>query len=158
MADVTTKVDDITGEDEDVRTVYFSYEGEDYRIDLTRANQRTLEERLDEFIASAERLEPKTTPPSGRNRRKRGQTKTGRKNTRSGTEVREIREWAQSRGYDIADYGRIPTWVYGAYEARKGQATSSDQESSGQNGPTESMDGREDSRYVPAGSVVDSGH
>lgn len=110
---VTTLVDDIDGTDATV-TVYFSWEGVDYSIDLNDKNALDFETVIWPFLSNATRV-------GGRKHRKATTVKditTTKGRTRTEREENEaIRAWALGKGYEVAARGRIKQEIKDAYYA-----------------------------------------
>ena len=85
-------------------TVRFSFDGEDYEIDLSRANASAFREQLAPFLEHASR--------AGRSQPRRS-ARTAASRQRSG----DIRAWAKDQGIAVSDRGRIPTSVLEQYQA-----------------------------------------
>jgi hypothetical protein len=110
---VVSLVDDLTGEgDDDVESLSFGIDGATYEIDLSEDNAAALRDALATYIAAARRTGGRR---HGANRPGRGGTVTAiasSSTTRSAAanraESREIREWAQAKGFQVAARGRIP--------------------------------------------------
>lgn len=100
-------VDDIDGVTPADETVYFSFDGAEYAIDLCSENANELREQLHRWIAHARR--------QGGRAKKRGTT-----NRPSATILPtvEIRAWARKNGYGVATRGRIPAEVIEAYQTQ----------------------------------------
>jgi hypothetical protein len=74
------------------------------RIDLSRANARAVEKALRPYIDASRKV-----------RTSRGKAS----NARAGAEqdLRAVREWAKSAGYDVSERGRVASAIIDAYEA-----------------------------------------
>ena len=106
-------IDDLTGEavDEgDAEEIFFAYKGTSYRIDLSKANARKLDDLLSPYVATAQRV-------SGGRGRPRGSGRGGGKSGYSKEELVNIREWATKNGHQVSARGRIPGKVIEAYVA-----------------------------------------
>lgn len=104
--EITQYFDDLDGallNDDQVHIVRFALEGTNYVIDLSADNAAKLREALQPFIDVARKDTASTTRRAAAPRR----------NNRA----KEIRKWAQDKGYDVADRGKIPTEVIDAYDA-----------------------------------------
>lgn len=106
---ITHLIDDLTGdtlESGSGRTVAFSFDGNNYEIDLGNDNVDKLRDALSDYIAAARKV-------SGRSSRT-----TSSSNTRtSPDELAKIREWASKNGHEVAARGRISQQVRDAYNA-----------------------------------------
>jgi hypothetical protein len=100
-------VDDIDGVTPADETVYFSFDGAEFAIDLSSDNAAELREQLQRWIAHARR--------QGGRARKRG---SGRVPAVTTMPTVEIRAWAKKNGYGVASRGRIPAEVVEAYQSR----------------------------------------
>lgn len=110
---------------EDVRTVRFSLNDQNYSIDLGTKNREALENALAEFIAKA------STGTASATRSQAGSTRRAR---RSSEEVAaekaeraehkayldKVRSWAAKNGYTVGEKGRIAQNILDAYTKAKG--------------------------------------
>jgi hypothetical protein len=108
--DVRT-VDDLDGSG-DAETVEFSFDGKDYRIDLSKPNLIRLEEVLDPFITKA-----RVVGRSGGRARRRSSAPEAPRSTSKRQESQELREWARANGYQVSDRGRVSRSIKDAYAA-----------------------------------------
>jgi hypothetical protein len=99
MADTIFKTDDLDGSPA-AETITFSIAGKNYELDLSAENAATFKEVLAPWVAAAR--------PSKRN----GIARTRASRDRS----KAIRAFAQARGLDIAERGRIPAHVIRQFE------------------------------------------
>jgi hypothetical protein len=83
-------------------TVSFSLDRTGYEIDLSAKNAKELRTVLDRFIQHGRR-QPKTA------------TRTTRARSNDGTNA-AVRAWAQSRGLDVAERGRLPQAIVEQYQ------------------------------------------
>jgi len=103
--------DDLTGGPA-VETVAFGIDGRSYEIDLNAQHAMDFRQRLARFVDHARLARPK---------RRDARTRTAANREHS----RQIRHWAQSHGYEVAEHGRLPTDVVAQYEsAHKGSQRS----------------------------------
>lgn len=105
---VTLLVDDITGEEsEDVTNVTFSVAGTEYEIDLNDANHDAFMKALAPYMNNGRRI-----------KRGRRQVSRSQRSTTSphGPSSADIREWAQSHGYEVSSRGRVPASVVEAFD------------------------------------------
>lgn len=99
-------IDDLDGGKAE-ETVTVGLDGRAYNVDLSGKNAKALRKALAPFVGSARRLGTPKTPRGG-----------ARKTTvRSGPNTQEVREWARSRGMQIADRGRIPADITAQFQA-----------------------------------------
>jgi hypothetical protein len=101
---VTTITDDIDGSDAD-DSLEFTWEGLEYRIDLSEKNADKFRKVMAPYLAAAQRV-------GGRARRSKT-TST----SRSASDAATVRAWAVEHGYTVTDRGRISGEVRAAYEA-----------------------------------------
>lgn len=99
---ITTEVvtDDLTGEElskDDHVSLTFSFEGDTFHLDLSKANAKTFKDFL----------KPYTKNPS-RSARSKSATKK---------DLGPVRTWADENGYELNPKGRIPKAVLEAYDA-----------------------------------------
>lgn len=97
--------DDLDG-GEATETVRFALDGGQYEIDLSSENANQLRETIRPYVRTARRLKGK--------RANKRQSSTQSQSARS-TEVKKIRTWAQGQGYELSNYGRVPTSIRDAY-------------------------------------------
>ena len=120
MAKVTRVqiVDDLDGtvlDEGEGQTLEFALDGQAYTIDLKPEHAQQLRDALAPWVAHATRVSSSRRASSnGASRRSSG--------TRSASgmtpeELNEVREWARSNGYQVADRGRIKASVLEAFEA-----------------------------------------
>jgi nucleoid-associated protein Lsr2 len=99
---VVTLEDDLVGGAAD-ETVRFAIGGREYEIDLSTANAERFRQQLGTYIQYARR--------AGNAARRPVRTAASRRRSR------DIRVWAQERGIEISERGRIPANVVDQYEA-----------------------------------------
>jgi hypothetical protein len=99
---VVTVTDDIDGSD-GAETVSFSFNGQNYEIDLGKKNLEKFRKGLQPFIDSGRRVGRQSAARSGR--------RTARKDSSA------IRSWAAEQGLAVSERGRIPASVVAKYEA-----------------------------------------
>lgn len=104
---VTQYTDDLDGSKAQ-GTVRFSYAGTTYEIDLSAKNTKAFEKALSPYVSAARKVRA-TTTTSRRSRATAGPKR----------DLAEVRAWAQSNGFQIADRGRIPAAVIEAFESRR---------------------------------------
>ncbi len=100
-----TMTDDLDGEALATETVDFSPDGRtQYEIDLSEDNARELRDTFARYTAVA---------------RKVGATRSGRRTTRSSTDVdpAAVRAWARANGIEVNDRGRIKADVVEQFRA-----------------------------------------
>ena len=104
---VTRLIDDLDGGVAH-ETVRFGLDGHLYEIDLSSKNATKLRKDLAAFVERGSRVSARSLTAQ----RRRGRAGGG---TSQPDENRQIREWAQSEGYDVADRGRIRQDIVLAY-------------------------------------------
>jgi hypothetical protein len=104
-------VDDLDGSEAN-QTVPFALDGVSYEIDLSEENASALREELDRYVAAARRI-------GGRKvRLATGQSLSGASGSSTDRERnRQIREWAQAHGYEVAERGRLSSEIIAGFEA-----------------------------------------
>lgn len=106
----TVLIDDLDGSQDDVHTVRFSLDGNDFEIDLSADNESRLRDKLARFVDNATPVRPA-----------RGRTgKPGRISRPAASDpdqIRAIRAWAATNGYQVSTRGRIPKSVQDAFAA-----------------------------------------
>ncbi|MEV7096177.1 Lsr2 family protein [Amycolatopsis sp. NPDC051045] len=109
-------VDDLDGS-EASQTVPFSLDGVTYEIDLSEENASTLRDELARYVAAARRI-------GGRKvRLASGQSLSGPAGSGTDRERnRQIREWAQANGYEVAERGRLSSEIIAGFEADQAAA------------------------------------
>lgn len=107
-------VDDRDGSDAE-ESIYFSYRGKHYEIDLNAKHAQAFDESLAEWIESAR----STKELQSTKRAKRPvSAKTAVAPAVAGPEqTAAIREWARAHGYSVKDRGRVPALVLEAFHA-----------------------------------------
>ncbi|MDS0136801.1 MULTISPECIES: histone-like nucleoid-structuring protein Lsr2 [unclassified Amycolatopsis] len=109
-------VDDLDGS-EASQTVPFSLDGVTYEIDLSEENASALRDELARYVAAARRI-------GGRKvRLATGQSLGGASGSGTDRERnRQIREWAQANGYEVAERGRLSSEIIAGFEADQAAA------------------------------------
>lgn len=109
-------VDDLDGS-EASQTVPFSLDGVTYEIDLSEENASALRDELARYVAAARRI-------GGRKvRLATGQSLAGPSGSGTDRERnRQIREWAQANGYEVAERGRLSSEIIAGFEAEQAAA------------------------------------
>jgi hypothetical protein len=106
-------IDDIDGKPAD-ESITFGLDGVQYEIDLSKKNAQRLREAIAPFVAAGTKVGRGGISVS-RGRGRGGPARTDRDQNRA------IREWAQSRGIDVSDRGRIKQEVVDRYHAEAGR-------------------------------------
>lgn len=88
-------------------TVSFSFNGQNYEIDLSKRNQAAMEKALKPYIAAARKARPTT-----RNRRSAGTATTPRRK-----DLSDIRTWAKENNLPVSDRGRVASNTIEQYDA-----------------------------------------
>lgn len=105
---IVTKIDDLTGKEYDKgETITFSFEGEQFEIDLNSFNARNFRRSMNKYMEKGRKVR------SAQGRTHKG---NGRRATHDREYVHTVRAWAKENGYEVADRGRVPQAVYAAYE------------------------------------------
>jgi len=103
-------VDDLDGS-EASQTVPFSLDGVTYEIDLSEDNATALRDELATYVSAARRV-------GGRKvRLATGQSLSGSPSGTDRERNRQIREWAQANGFEVADRGRLSSEIIAGFEA-----------------------------------------
>jgi Lsr2 len=100
--------DDIDGS-ADAQTLTFSYQGQQFEIDLSEKNQVAFLTSLKPYIDAAHVV-------SGR-RRPRASAGAGRSRSSSSVDRAAVRQWAEKQGIQVAERGRISADVLARYQA-----------------------------------------
>lgn len=95
--------DDLDGGDAD-QTLRFSVGNVSYELDVSAKNAAKFEKALAPFVTAARRV--RSVP---------GQRRAS--SPTSGVDVKAIRAWAVSQGYEVSSRGRLPADVIEAYNA-----------------------------------------
>ncbi|MFD7552962.1 Lsr2 family protein [Streptomyces sp. NPDC059835] len=103
-------VDDIDGGQAD-ETVTFALDGKTYEIDLSTAKAEQLREALEPYVKGGRKVGGGRGPSAG----SRG--KASAKADQDGPSAEELRTWARSNGYEVAERGRVPAPIREAYAA-----------------------------------------
>jgi hypothetical protein len=110
---LTRLIDDLDGGAAQ-ETVTFGLDGQTYEIDLSAKNAKKLRGELAPYVESAKRVAAprrragrRLTPGSAADHREQNQA---------------IRKWAQGKGLDVADRGRIKEEIVEAYNNRRSRA------------------------------------
>jgi hypothetical protein len=103
---VETLIDDIDGSDAD-RTISFSIDGDQYAIDVSKANADKFEAAVAPYVKAA-RKTASGRPTTGR----------GRRGGASAGDTKDAREWLRSNGHEVSDRGRIPAPLLELYRNR----------------------------------------
>jgi len=109
-------VDDIDGGDAE-ETVKFALDGVQYEIDLSEKNASKLRDAFGPFVAAGTRVGRGGVVVGGRaaTARGRGGASADRDQNKA------IREWAQSKGIQVSDRGRIKQEIVDRYNAEAGR-------------------------------------
>ena len=106
-------VDDIDGKPAD-ETVRFALDGVQYEIDLSTKNAARLRSAIAPFVAAGSRVGHGRVTASGHGRTRQSSGSDRDRN-------RAIRDWAATRGIEIAGRGRIKRDVLDSYLAATGR-------------------------------------
>ncbi|ORI28228.1 hypothetical protein BH686_02895 [Rhodococcus erythropolis] len=109
-------IDDLDGKPIDTglgHEVTFSYQGDDYRIDLRPANADKIEAVFAPYIKVAEKVSSAGKARAKTSNAARASSGSGR----SVEQLKAIREWAGKNGFDVSPRGRIKVDVIDAFDA-----------------------------------------
>lgn len=112
---ITQKFDDLDGTvvpDEELETIRFSIDSDQYMLDLTREHAAQLRGALSPFVEKAQRSGLKARVASTSTAKS-----TATKDKNRTQELNKIREWANKNGYKVSARGRVPQDIVDAYEA-----------------------------------------
>jgi Lsr2 len=115
MAQKVVLIDDLDGS-EGEETLHYTVDGQDYEIDLSEKNADRFRKALAPFIQKSRAVEALSTTvvlPTSRRTTRRQTATSGR------TDLAQVREWAESKGIQVAPRGRIKQEVYDQYDAEK---------------------------------------
>jgi hypothetical protein len=110
---ITKLVDDLDGGVAH-ETVTFGLDGHLYEIDLSTKNAKKLRSELATFVEHGSRVSARTAIPARPSRRSASQHVHPDQN-------RAIRDWAQAKGYQIAQRGRIKQDIVDAFHENAGR-------------------------------------
>jgi hypothetical protein len=108
---VTRLLDDLDGGVAH-ETVQFALDGYFYEIDLSSKNAKKLRNDLGVFVEHGSRVSSRAAAGKGRPRHAGGSDKE---------QNRAIREWALSRGFEVAERGRIKQDIVDAFHRAGGR-------------------------------------
>lgn len=109
-------IDDIDGGDAD-ETVKFALDGNQYEIDLSKKNAAKLREAFSAYVAAGTKVGRGGVVVGGRaaSARGRGGAVADRDQNKA------IREWAQGKGIQVSDRGRIKQEIVDRFNAEAGR-------------------------------------
>jgi hypothetical protein len=117
---ITTIIDDID-KTPNAQPVLFSFNGQDYEIDLSSKNRATMIDSLSKFINHAR---PIRANRKRKNRAVNGVKITPLAHTPNGRiRSQDIRTWAKAQGISVRDRGRIPGHIVEQYRTREEPVT-----------------------------------
>ena len=113
---IVDDLDETVLEDGEGQTVEFALYGQAYTIDLKPEHAQQLRDALGPWVAHATRVSSsrRSSSSNGSSRRSSGARSAS---GMTPEELNEVREWARSNGYQVADRGRIKASVLEAFEA-----------------------------------------
>jgi hypothetical protein len=112
---VTTIIDDIDNTP-NAQTFLFSFNDQQYEIDLSSNNRRAFQDSISQFVKHARPMSRKKR----KNRTVNGVKTTPQAHTSNGRiRSQEIRDWAKSQGISVRDRGRIPGHIVEQYRTQK---------------------------------------
>ena len=106
-------IDDIDGSEAD-ETVRFAIDGVQYEIDLSKENAAKIRDALARYVEAGSKV-GRDGAVRGAAYRVRGPATADRDQNRA------IREWAQAKGLDVSDRGRIKQEIVDRYNAEAGR-------------------------------------
>lgn len=108
-------VDDLDGGDAD-ETVTFALDGTQYNIDLSKKNAAKLRDAVAKYVSAGTKVGRIGGAPA------RVAGVSGRGSARADRDQnRAIREWAQAKGIEMSDRGRIKQEIVERYQAEAGR-------------------------------------
>ncbi|HLL68323.1 MAG TPA: Lsr2 family protein [Micromonosporaceae bacterium] len=108
-------VDDLDGGDAD-ETITFALDGTQYNIDLSKKNAAKLRDAVAKYVSAGTKVGRVGGAPT------RVAGGSGRGSARSDRDQnRAIREWAQAKGIEMSDRGRIKQEIVERYQAEAGR-------------------------------------
>jgi len=107
-------IDDLDGKPAD-ESITFALDGTQYEIDLSKKNAQRLRDAFAPFLAVGTKVGRGGVVASRNGRSRGGPARSDREQNRA------IREWAQSRGIDVSDRGRIKQEIVDRYHAEAGR-------------------------------------
>ncbi len=94
------------------QTVRFSFEGNDYAIDLSDKNYKRFAAEIEVWASKAHT--PQDAVPAAQRRA----TRSGRAAAKAaGPDMKAVREWARDNGHTVSERGRVSTQIRDAYTA-----------------------------------------
>jgi hypothetical protein len=109
-------VDDLDGGDAE-ETVKFGLDGVQYEIDLSKKNAQKIREALAPYLVVGTKIGRGAAASAGRTVVSRGRGVA----TADRDQNKAIREWAQSKGIQVSDRGRIKQEIVDRYHAEAGR-------------------------------------
>ncbi|HEX6873540.1 MAG TPA: Lsr2 family protein [Micromonosporaceae bacterium] len=113
---ITKLIDDIDGGVAH-ETVVFGLDGHLYEIDLSSKNAKRLRNELSAYVQHAVRISNRVTATGPRSAGGRGR----RPAVADRDQNRAIRDWAQSKGFEVASRGRIKQEIVDEYHRTAGR-------------------------------------
>lgn len=110
MAKQTIYTDDLDGS-HGAQPVRFGFRDKQYEIDLSQEHEEEMEAFLARYIEKGREAVP---PPPAPGRARGAGKRPGR------TDLPAIREWAQRKGMEVADRGRIKADIIEEYDRERG--------------------------------------
>src|SRR5699024_2526751 len=101
-------LDETALDESEVNIINFSFEGNNYVIDLSEENATTFREMMKPWMKAATLKKPKT--------KQRRQSADAAMVAARRERLRKIREWAWEQGMEVASRGQIAAHVIAAYE------------------------------------------
>jgi hypothetical protein len=107
-------IDDLDGKAAD-ESITFALDGTQYEIDLSKKNAQRLRDAFAPFLTAGTKVGRGGVVTSRNGHSRGGPARTDRDQNRA------IREWAQARGIDVSDRGRIKQETIDRYHAEAGR-------------------------------------
>jgi hypothetical protein len=107
-------IDDLDGGDAD-ETITFALDGIQYQIDLSTKNAAKMRDGLARYVGAGTRTGRAGTATMRNSTPRRSGSATADRD-----QNRAIREWAQGKGLDVSDRGRIKKEIVDRYHAEAG--------------------------------------
>jgi len=131
---ITTKVDDIDGSPADA-TFTFTWQGNKYHIDLSKAHAAELKADFEKWVSAARRdrggtratrapraaapVEEKAPEKPAPKAAKAAPKRAAKKPQKTGPSASDVRAWAAGKGIKVADRGRLAPAIIAQYLAEK---------------------------------------
>lgn len=107
---ITTTITSDLSENEGAETITFALHGATYEVDLTKDEQKDLENALGPFLGVARKASGSSTP-------RRSSPRSSSNGDGSGVDAKAVRVWAAQNDVQVSPRGRINGKVLEAYRA-----------------------------------------